>query len=212
MSASFFNALEGSLPPFKLTTNGETSCTISACVSGLSKAPLALIGLPRRTSRKPAWRASMVRIEPAAARYALLAMAGAAIKYAPTPTFSKTCARLAKAMISVCLIPLKVGFGRGVAPALVRAACKNETWAVSSFIISVKAALLAERAGIDNVAVVAVAVGAVVGVLVLPVVAPPQAASSPRGATTAAPTTVRRRKVRRDAVLVIRLDGLMEVF
>ena len=60
--------------------NGDTPLTMSACDKGLSNAPLALIGLFNNTSRNPACRASMVRIDPAAARYALVLIAGAAIR------------------------------------------------------------------------------------------------------------------------------------
>src|ERR1700730_555240 len=132
MSASFFKGPEGSGPPLRLAMNGDTPLTISACDKGLSNAPLALIGLFSNTSRNPACLASMVRIDPAAARYVLVLIAGAAIRYAPTPTFSNVWATLAKLLISDCRSPLHVGFGRGVAPALGSASCMNVTYAFSS--------------------------------------------------------------------------------
>src|SRR5579872_2437573 len=103
-------------------------------------------------------------------------------------------------------MPLKVGFGRGVTPALVSAVFKNCTCATSSFIISLNAALVSARDGIISPAAAVGVFPVVVVVGVCPpfpvVVVCPQAASNTTGATTAVVVIERRMNDLRDECCV----------
>src|SRR5437764_312023 len=65
-----------------------------------------------------------------------------AIRKAAIPVFSRVRDIVAKSLWLACASPLKVGLGRGLALACVRAFWKKVTWAASSFMISVNAFLI----------------------------------------------------------------------
>jgi len=99
-----------------------------------------------------------------------------------------------------CWSLLKVGFGRGVAPAWVSAPFRNCACATLSFMISVNAIFVSWTDGIANAVGVLPLLPVAVGLCVCP-----QAASNPAGMTMEAPTIERRRKIGKHSLLLLPL-------
>src|SRR5204863_7976861 len=88
-----------------------------------------------------------------------------AIRKAAIPVFSRVRDIVANSLWLACASPLKVGLGRGLALACVRAFWKKVTWAASSFMISVNAFLIV--AGVTVESVLAPSLCSCIGVLLL---------------------------------------------
>src|SRR5436853_3258861 len=88
-----------------------------------------------------------------------------AIRKAAIPVFSRVRDIVAKSLWLACGSPLKVGLGRWLALACVRAFWKKVTWAASSFMISVNAFLIV--AGVTVESVLAPSLCSCIGVLLL---------------------------------------------